>query len=33
MVITNNNPTDYFKSKGYEIIISYEDMILVTSPK
>jgi mevalonate kinase len=28
MVIANNNPTDYFKSKGYEIIISYEDMIL-----
>jgi len=28
MVITNINPTDYFKSKGYEIIISYEDMIL-----
>ncbi len=28
MVIANSNPTDYFKSKGYEIIISYEDMIL-----
>jgi hypothetical protein len=33
MVIANSNPTDYFKSKGYDIIISYEDMILVTSPK
>lgn len=28
MVISKNNPTDYFKSKGYEIIISYDDMIL-----
>ena len=29
MVISKENPTVYFKEKGYEIIIPYQDMILV----
>ena len=28
MVISKKNPTTYFKERGYEIIISYQDMIL-----
>jgi len=28
MVASENNPTEYFKNKGYNIIISYNDMIL-----
>ncbi len=28
MVTSENNPTDYFKEKGYNIIIPYNDMIL-----
>lgn len=28
MVVSEENPTDYFKSNGYEIVISYSDMIL-----
>ena len=28
LVVSNVNPTDYFKAKGFETIISYSDMIL-----
>jgi mevalonate kinase len=28
LVVSNVNPTDYFKTKGFETIISYSDMIL-----
>ena len=28
MVISNENPTDYFMEKGYETVIPYEEMIL-----
>ena len=28
LVVSNENPTDYFKAKGFETIISYSDMIL-----
>jgi hypothetical protein len=28
MVISKENPTEYFKKKGYETVISYEEMIL-----
>lgn len=28
MSISKENPTDYFKSKGFEIVISYDEMIL-----
>ena len=29
MVLSKENPTHYFKSKGYETILTYEEMILV----
>jgi len=28
MVVSDHNPTEYFKNKGYNIIITYNDMIL-----
>lgn len=28
LVVSNDNPTDYFKERGFKTIISYEDMIL-----
>ena len=28
MVISHQNPTDYFKQKGFETILNYNDMIL-----
>ena len=28
LVIARENPTDYFKEKGFETIVSYQDMIL-----
>lgn len=28
MVISRNNPIDYFVAKGYDVIVSYEEMIL-----
>jgi hypothetical protein len=28
LAISNEDPTTYFKSKGYETIIAYKDMIL-----
>ena len=28
MVITKNNPTTYFSSKGYDVVVSYDEMIL-----
>jgi mevalonate kinase len=28
MAISKDNPTEYFKSKGFKVVISYEDMIL-----
>jgi hypothetical protein len=28
LVVSKENPTAYFKSKGYETIITYKDMIL-----
>jgi hypothetical protein len=28
LVVSNENPTAYFKAKGFETIITYSDMIL-----
>jgi hypothetical protein len=28
LVISKENPKEYFNSKGYEVLISYQDMIL-----
>ena len=28
MAISKDNPKDYFKEKGYPIVLSYEEMIL-----
>uniref|UniRef100_UPI00404B08D7 hypothetical protein n=1 Tax=Flavobacterium sp. TaxID=239 RepID=UPI00404B08D7 len=28
MAVSNKNPTDYFKEKGFETIIKYQDMVL-----
>ena len=28
MVISKNNPSDYFNNKGYDVLISYDDMII-----
>ena len=28
MVVSNENPKDYFKSKGFEVVLTYEEMIL-----
>ena len=28
MVVSNNNPTEYFSTKGYDIVIPYSEMIL-----
>ena len=28
MVVSKNNPSDYFNNKGYDILISYDDMII-----
>ena len=28
MSISNENPTNYFKTKGFEVVIPYDDMIL-----
>ncbi|MFT6748973.1 MAG: hypothetical protein ACJAQ1_000901, partial [Flavobacterium sp.] len=29
MIISENNPKSYFKAKGYETILTYNEMILV----
>jgi hypothetical protein len=29
MVLSKENPTHYFQSKGYETILTYDEMILV----
>jgi len=28
MAISKDNPKDYFKEKGYPVVLSYEEMIL-----
>jgi hypothetical protein len=28
LVVSNENPTAYFKSKGFETVLPYKDMIL-----
>ncbi|MFM7896029.1 MAG: GHMP kinase, partial [Flavobacterium sp.] len=28
MVISKENPKDYFKNKGYSVVLEYEEMIL-----
>ena len=28
MVVSKNNPSDYFNNKGYDVLISYDDMII-----
>ena len=28
MVVSNENPKDYFKSKGFDVVLTYEEMIL-----